>query len=218
MKCIYCKYPYTYLLKDHQRKCGRCKRKFSPLKLAREEKLCSLFIEGYNATEASKETGMHFSTVQKHYEKFRRIIALHADKEYQLHNERVTSYDEYLYLPKSLKVEENINRLQQFLTLSYDNKIYNLMMPTIQHYKFDTDDEQEKKLLLKYLRFNKVAKITKSENTITQFWDFFEGFILQYKGVSDEQFVFYLKEAEWRFNYSKSELIKSLELSYRFKI
>ena len=53
---------------------------------------------------------------------------------------------------------------------------------------------------LKYLKFNKVAKLSTAQSTITKFWDYFEVFILQYKGVSDEQFIFYLKEAEWRFN------------------
>jgi len=201
MKCIYCEHPYTYLLGDRQRKCSKCKRKFSPQKVVREEKLLLLFTEGYNARKTAKETGMHFATVQKYYEKFRRTVALYSDEQYQLHNQSVTDYDEYLYLPKSLKIEDNIDKLQHFLTLSYDNKVYNLMMPTIQRYNFDTNDEQEKKLLLKYLRFNKVAKLSKVHNTITEFWEFFERFILQYKGVSDEQFVFYLKEAEWRFNY-----------------
>jgi len=201
MKCIYCEHPYTYLLGDRQRKCSKCKRKFSPQKVVREEKLLLLFTEGYNARKTAKETGMHFATVQKYYEKFRRTVALYSDEQYQLHNQSVTGYDEYLYLPKSLKIEDNIDKLQHFLTLSYDNKVYNLMMPTIQRYNFDTNDEQEKKLLLKYLRFNKVAKLSKVHNTITEFWEFFERFILQYKGVSDEQFVFYLKEAEWRFNY-----------------
>lgn len=205
MKCIYCDHLYTYLLKDTQRKCSKCKRKFSPKKVAREKKLLDLFIIGRNAREASNETGMHFATTQRHYENFRRTIALHADEQYQMHNGKVTEYDEYLYLPKSLKAEEHIHKLQHFLTLSYKNKVYNLMMPAIQQYNYNPDDVQEKKLLLKYLRFDKVAKLKKVENTITKFWAFFEAFILQYKGVSDEQFVFYLKEAEWRFNYTFEE-------------
>ena len=208
MKCIYCGHPYIYMLKDGQSKCSSCKRKFSPKKVARKEKLLSLFIEGFNVRDAVKETGNHFATIQKYYEDFRRTIALHADEQYKLHSEKVTGYDEYLYLPKSLKIEENIGKLQHFLTLSYQNKVYNLMMPTIQNYNYDMNDEQEKKLLLKYLRFNKVAKLTKAQNTITAFWAFFEKFILKYKGVSDEQFVFYLKEAEWRFNYKDKQLKK----------
>jgi len=52
----------------------------------------------------------------------------------------------------------------------------------------------------KYLKFNKISKFAKAQNSITEFWDYFELFIAKYKGVSDEQFIFYLKEAEWRFN------------------
>jgi transposase-like protein len=112
----------------------------------------------------------------------------------------VTGYDEYLYLPKSLKAQENIDKLQHFLTLSYDEKVYNIMMPRAKRSLLLSDEEQDDKLLLKYLTFNKIAKLSKAQSTITRFWGFFEVFILQYKGVSDEQFIFYLKEAEWRFN------------------
>ncbi|MCF6245112.1 MAG: transposase [Sulfurovum sp.] len=200
MKCIYCEHPYTYLLADNQCKCGKCKRKFSLRKIEREKKLYSLFSEGVNASGASKQTGMHFATVQKRYDKFRRNLALYADELYQLNSHRVTGYDEYLYLPKSLKVERNIDKLQHFLTMSYDNTVYNIMLPKTKRSVLLTDNEQEDKLLLKYLKFNKVAKLSKAQSTITEFWDYFENFICQYKGVSDEQFIYYLKEAEWRFN------------------
>jgi len=200
MKCIYCSNTYTYELGNRQRKCSRCKRKFSPQKLKREEKLRALFTRRANARKASGETGMHFATVQKYYEKFRKELALKADEQYQLNSHRVTEYDEYLYLPKSLKAEGNIDRFQHFLTLSYDERVYNLMMPGIKRYGIHLEDRQGEALLLKYLNYNKVAKLSKAQSTITEFWDYFEIFILQYRGVSDEQFVFYLKEAEWRFN------------------
>jgi transposase-like protein len=200
MKCIYCGSPNTYLLADKQRKCARCKHKFSPQKIEREEKLWRYFSQGYNARDTSKLTKMHFVTVQKYYEKFRHRIAIDADNAYQYNSHKVSGYDEYLYLPKSLKIEENIHKLQHFLTLSYDNRVYNIMMPKTKQHHFDNNDEQEHKLLLKYLKFHKIAKLSKAQNTITEFWDYFEDFILQYKGVSDAQFVFYLKEAEWRFN------------------
>ncbi len=203
MKCIYCEHSYTYILNNNQRKCTKCKRKFSLKKLEREEKLKQCFIKGMNATKASKETKMHIGTIQKWYDKFRKEIAFKSDIIYQQNSHNITGYDEYLYLPKSLKIEENIHKLQHFLTLSYDEKVYNLMMPTIDCYNIDTENAQGGKLLLKYLNFNKVAKLSKAQNTITEFWEYFETFILQYKGVSNEQFIFYLKEAEWRFNKQK---------------
>ncbi|MCK4441763.1 MAG: transposase, partial [Sulfurovaceae bacterium] len=197
MKCIYCQHPYTYLLADKQRKCSKCKRKFSPKKIEREALLFSHFKKGDIARQTAISTKMHFLTVQKYFEKFRRDIALDLDKQYQINNDRVTGFDEYLYLPKSLKIEENIHKIQHFLTLSYDEKVYNIMMPKTKRSLLESQDEQDKKLLLKYLKFNKVYKLSKAQNTITEFWEFFERFILRYKGVSDEQFIFYLKEAEW---------------------
>ncbi len=202
MNCIYCKYPYTYVLADKQRKCGKCKRKFSPAKILRRKKLFYYFKNGHTARETSIKTKMHFATVQKYFEEFRKEVAFLSDKDYQQNSHLVTGYDEYLYLPKSLNIEKNLNKLQHFLTLSYNKKVYNLMMPGTRDFFFDSENIQNNKLVLKYLNFNKIAKLTKAQSTITQFWDYFEDFILQYKGVSNEQFVFYLKEAEWRFNYN----------------
>jgi len=200
MKCIYCSHPHIYTLKDKQKKCSKCKRKFSPLKIQREKKLLDLFTQGLNASNASKKTKMHVLTVQKYYTKFRKNIALYADDMYEFNRHKITEYDEYLYLPKSLNIEEHIHKLQHFLTMSYDDKIYTIMMPKTSRSFLDEEDEQSKKLLLKYLKFNKIAKLSTMDNTITKFWKYFEEFILQYKGVSDKQFIFYLKEAEWRFN------------------
>lgn len=200
MKCIYCNHPHVYVLADTQIKCSKCKRKFSLKKVQREEKLLEYFKKGCTARKTAQETKMHFLTVQKYFEKFRRNIAIFSDEQYQLNSHRVTEYDEYLYLPKSLTIQNSKDKLQHFLTLSYDTKIYNIMMPTTQHSLLLEEEEKDDKLLLKYLTFNKIAKLSKSQNSITRFWEYFEEFILQYKGVSDEQFIFYLKEAEWRFN------------------
>ena len=200
MKCIYCEHPYTYTLADKQQKCGKCKRKFSPRKIAREQKLLALFTEGNNAREASKLSKMHFATVQKYYEKFRHDITLFCDEMYQLNAHRITGYDEYLYLPKSLKIEQNLDKLQHFLTMSYDEKVYNIMMPRAKRSLLQNDELQSEKLLLKYLTFNKIAKLSKAQSTIRDFWEYFESFICKFKGVSDAQFIYYLKEAEWRFN------------------
>jgi len=212
MNCIYCKHPYTYVLKDRQRKCSHCKRKFSPKKLERKKQLCRLFTEGSNAGEAAKTTGMHVATVQKYYRDFRRQLALHADEQYRLNSHHINGYDEYLYLPKTLSIKKEIHKIQHFLTFSYGNRVYNLMMSTIQNSQIDMNSEQEQKLLLKYLNFNKVAKLNTASTTITEFWDFFEVFILQYKGVSSQQFAFYLKEAEARFNYPDRETLEMILL------
>jgi len=201
MKCIYCNYPYTYLLADKQRKCGKCKRKFSQKKIARRARLFDLFKKGLHAQETAEQTKMHPVTVQKYFDQFRNEVALESDEAYQFNAHRVTGYDEYLYLPKSLDAKKHITKLQHFLTLSYDDQVYNLMMPSIKRLGLDTNDADEFRLLDKYLKYNKISKLSKEQSTIRDFWEFFEDFILKYKGISNERFIFYLKEAEWRFNH-----------------
>ena len=200
MKCLYCAHPYTYQLSDGQRKCSKCKRKFSPRKKEREEKLWMQFSQGSTVSETAKVLALHPITVQKYFDQFRRYVAALSDKSYQRNSHLVTDYDEYLYLPKSLKIETNLDKLQHFITLSYQHRVYNLMMPTVTHYSNIDTTTQEQKLILKYLTYNKVAKLSEAHSTITRFWEYFETFILKYKGVSDEQFIYYLKEVEWRFN------------------
>ena len=195
MRCPYCNNIKIYHLANNQKKCAKCRRKFSTKKIERRAKLFECFKNGFNATNCAKVHNMHIATVLKYFMEFRKELALMADIEFNKNSHKVTGYDEYLYLPKSLKIEENIDKLQHFLTLSYDNKVYNIMMPSIKKYGTNPD-----KLLLKYLRFNTISKISTAQNTITKFWDYFEEFILQYKGVNSENFIYYLKEAEWRFN------------------
>ena len=200
MKCIYCSNPNTYLLSDAQRKCSQCKRKFSPKKIQRELLVYLHFKEGKTARKTALSTKMHFATIQKYFEKFRADITLYSDEIYQHNAHRVTDYDEYLYLPKSLQAKKNINKMQHFLTLSYDNTIYCIMMPKTKRSLRDNKNEVDDKLLLKYLTFNKISKLSKSSTIITDFWNYFEEFICQFKGISGDKFIFYLKEAEWRFN------------------
>ena len=203
MKCPYCSHTYTYQLGDGQRKCSKCKRKFSPRKMEREAKLWEKFSEEVTAPKTAEALGMHPITVQKYFMRFRKYVASLSDKSYQRHAHLVTDYDEYLYLPKSLKVEEHPEKLQHFITLSYQNRVYNLMMPAVAHYG-TSRTAQEQKQILKYLTYTKIAKISDAHSTITEFWDYFEHFIRRFKGVGDEQFIFYLKEAEWRFNTQNS--------------
>ncbi len=203
MKCIYCGHPYTYLLGNAQRKCNKCKRKFSPAKTARMQILKTCFTDGRTARETALQTGMHFATVQKHYQRFRRELALRCDREYQTYSHLVNDYDEYLYLPKSLDPQTHIGKVKHFLTLACEGRVYNLMMPSIARLGLDLENRDEKKLLEKYLNFRTISKLSTQRSTIRNFWDYFETFICKFKGVSDAQFVFYLKEAEWRFNRSE---------------
>lgn len=223
MKCPYCDSPNSYFLKTGQHKCTRCKRKFSPEKILLDQKIIEFFCEEYSANKLSKELSLNYVTIKKRYELFRSLIAKYLEDQYNKFSS--SEYDEYIYLPKSKKkVKENIFDSYNFLTFTYnETKVYNLLMPNLHRYKsqFINDGLEEVyfKEFSKFMMFNKIAKTKRKENTITRFWNFFEDSILKYKGVDNENFFFYLKECEFRFNYTKDEakeILLHLYKSYKF--
>ena len=209
MKCPYCDNKNSYLLKTEQRKCTKCKRKFSPEKIKMDEDIIQYFCEDFNANQCAKELKLNYITIKKKYELFRSLLTKYLEDTYNKYES--SEYDEYIYLPKSKKkIKENIFDSYNFLTFTYDQtKVYNLLMPNLHRYKSQfLDDGLEEvyfKEFSKFMMFNKIAKTKKKENTITGFWYFFEESIIKYKGIDSENFFFYLKEFEFKFNYSKDE-------------
>ncbi len=127
----------------------------------------------------------------------------------------IIEYDEYIYLEKNKKkAKENIFDAQNFLTFYFDDKIYNLPLTDLNQYKkeFLNDglDKAYFKEFSKNMMLNKIAKIQKIDNLITKFWLYFETEILKYKGIKRENFFYYLKEVEFKFNYTKDEQIEIL--------
>jgi hypothetical protein len=209
MKCIYCNHKHYYILNTGQYKCAKCQRKFSPKKYEDTSKIIDYFLKGVSANKCSMELDKSYITIKKHYQKIRETIIILLENDYA--NFHSNEYDEYIYLPKSKKrIKENIFDAHNFLTFCYDeSKVYNLLMPALQRYKQEflnsgLEDAYFKEFS-KFMMFNKIAKTSKRENTITQFWEFFEEDILKYKGINDKNFIYYLKESEFKFNYSKEE-------------
>ncbi|MBU1659076.1 transposase [bacterium] len=208
MECIFCNNKKLYALETGQLKCSGCKKKFSPKKIKTDLALIACFCENLTVNKASEKLNLHYMSVKKRYELFRRLIAKHLEEEYK--DKTVIEYDEYIYLEKSKKkVKENIFDAQNFLTFAYGNKVYNLLMPNLGRYKnqFLEDGASDAyfKEFSKFMMLNKISKTQKRENLITQFWLFFEQSLLKYKGVRDENFFYYLKEIEFKFNFSLKE-------------
>ncbi len=208
MKCIYCDNENLYKLKSEQLKCSKCKKKFSPKKIQTDSELIECFCNNLTVNQTSKLLNLNYVTVKKRYELFRSLIANFLEEQYD--NKDVIEYDEYIYLQKSKKkMKEKIFDAQNFLTFHYGDKVYNLLMPNLNRYK-----NSDIKEFSKFMMQNKISKTKKRENLITKFWIFFEDSILKYKGVSDENFFFYLKEIEFKFNYSKQMQEKLLHSLY----
>ncbi|GAB6044479.1 hypothetical protein JCM11957_00770 [Caminibacter profundus] len=199
MSCLYCNHYILYKLKDGNYKCAKCKRKFSPKKIDRKAKILKGFLDSLTPAGISKKYNISYATIVKEIKHIRKIIANICEEEF-LKN-RVIEFEEYLYIPMSLKRDTNsIYKAQNFLTIDYGGKIYNLMLSKMKNYDTLTPEE-----IKSMFRQSKIIKIYKKTN-IKKFWQFFEEFIKKFKGVSDDEFFYYLKEAEFRFNGYKIEV------------
>jgi hypothetical protein len=179
--------------------------------------LIECFCNDLSVNAAAKVLHLNYATVKIRYAIFRNLIASFLENEYQ--DKTVIEYDEYIYLPQSKKkIKENIFDAQNILTFHYDDKIYNLLMPNLKMYKKQFLDDGAQAIYFKefskFMMHNKISKTRKRENLITKFWLFFEESILKYKGISNDNFFYYLKEIEYKFNFTKSVQVKTLSSLY----
>ncbi len=209
MVCPRCKSKNIYHLANGYKKCKHCSKKFSPKKLKRQKEILHCFCQNLSILACSKQTGLSYMSIKRHYEDFRKKIAIFLEDSYQ-HKDTIIAYDEYIYIPKSKRgKKEAIFEGFDVLSFDYGGKIYNILMPELSRYKQSFIDdglhEVYYKELKKYLLFHKISN-TKNPNLITQFWLFFEEFITHFKGVTKENFFYYLKEAEFKFNFDCRKL------------
>lgn len=202
-------------------KCSRCKKKYSIDKILTDFAVIDSFCDGKNAYLTAQELALNYLTVKKRFDLLRLLITQHLETRYLQRTSEVGEYEEYLYLEAAKRHDRrHIFDAHNFITFDYDGWIYTLMMPSLYRHKhqFLADNLQEAyyEEFSKFLRLNRIAKLHKRHNQITRFWDYFESFILQFRGVKPDYFVYYLKEAEFKFNYplvQQPEVLKTLWLN-----
>jgi len=194
MSCVYCGHYILYKLNDGYFKCAKCKRKFSPNKLTRKAQILKGFLDELNPKEISGKYNISYATVVKEIKNIRKVIAQICEDEF-LKKEEIKEFEEYIYIPKN----KNIKAAQNFLTIDFGGKIYNIMLSPLKNYNLDEVD------LKKLFSQNRIIRIYEKK-LIKKFWEYFEEFIKKYKGIKEENFFLYLKEAEFRFNNYKVEL------------
>ena len=192
--CSQCNNNKFYTLANGYIKCTKCKRKYSLKKIEQNKKIVQYFCEDLNALETSKQLNLTYVTVSKKFKLYRELIVSYLDTKYNNIKNDPNEFDEYIYIKNA-----NIKNAQNFLTFNYSNYIYNLMLPPLKKFSYIEDEKQ----LAKFLQYNKIAKLESSNSLINNFWKFLEEFLNKYKGVDKNSFIYYLKEAEFKFNYNK---------------
>lgn len=216
--CIYCSSP-LYRLADGNVKCSQCKKKYSPARVNQILSVMDYFCNDENALTASKSLSLSYVTTLNYYQKFRYLCAQYCEEQYHLHRTTQSQYEEYLYIEKSKRSNKKaIFESHNFLTFTYGEQVYTILMPSLGMYKqqFAEDNLEEvyTKEFSKFMRTSKIIKISEHDNAITRFWYYFENFITTFKGVSNEHFPYYLKEAEFKFNTPIEVRSKILEQLY----
>jgi len=211
--CIYCSNKKLYHVSPTQYRCALCKRTFSIKKILQKEAILNSFIGNESAYLCSRNLHVNYITVKKTYQKLRLGILSFIEQSYAHQKNSFSQYDEYYFLPQSKK--GNFNCFFDsigILGMAYETKIYTLLLPDqFSHLKYLSRDLIDMHYYAQYLSNHKMAHFESFNNVINQFWIFFETFMMHFKGVSQENFIYYLKEAEFKFNYTLEEQRSTLQ-------
>ncbi|MDD3343696.1 MAG: hypothetical protein PHR87_08995 [Sulfurospirillaceae bacterium] len=205
--CIYCSSKKLYHVSPTQYRCALCKRTFSIKKQAQNNAILEAFIANESVHACSQALQINYLTVKKAYQKIRLGILDFIEQSYTHQKNAFSQYDEYYFLPHTKK-----GNLDYFfdsigiLGMAYEHKIYTLLLPDqFSHLKHLSKDLIDMHYYAHYLHNHKMAHFESFNTIIHQFWRFLENFMRHFKGVQKENFIYYLKEAEFKFNYEKDE-------------
>jgi len=205
--CIFCGHTKLYHVTSTQSRCVTCKRTFSHVKYAQTLEILECFIDNNSAYECATLLGLNYLTVAKRYQKLRLLLMAHSETFYAEQKETFSQYDEYYFLPtcKRGKPKYLFDAIG-ILGMLYDKRIHTLLLPDqFAHLKNLEETSIEKETYARYLNQHKMAHYESFENALVDFWHFLEEWMDHFKGVQKENFIYYLKEAEFKFNYTKEE-------------
>jgi len=206
-QCIFCGHTKLYEVSITQYRCSACKHTFSHVKYAQEMAILECFLDNNSAYESASLLGLNYLTVAKRYQKLRLLLITHSEMLYAEQTETFSQYDEYYFLPacKRKRPKYLFNAIG-ILGMMYGKRIHTLLLPDqFAHLKNLEENSIEKETYARYLNQHKVAHYESFDNALTRFWEFLEDWMDHFKGVGKENFIYYLKEAEFKFNYEKEE-------------
>lgn len=218
--CIFCSSEKLYTVSPTQYRCVTCKRTFSIQKLQQEAEILDAFLDNTSINKCSQNLKINYNTVKKNYKKFRILIIDYIEKSNSEQKNSFSHYDEYYYLPHTKK--GNYNYFFDsigILGMTYEQKIYTLLLlDKFSQLKHLSPDLIDMHYYAKYLKnHNKIILFHTANDIMSKFWEFLDNFMLHFKGVNPKQFIYYLKEAEFKFNYTHTEqrtiLMQELHLS-----
>jgi len=214
-QCPYCKSKRLYTLQDDYKKCSSCYKKFSQKKIITDYTIIELFCNNINANKAAILLKLNYRTVQNRYILFRKLIARHLEEEHYSTIQDNSSYEEFYYFTNREKKKKDRSLYDAINIIGFysNRKIFTLLMPKLPTY----NTKEDNKTFEKYLKWHKIYSQNSYTTPLNVFWKYLEENLKKYKGVNEENFFYYLKECEFKFNYLQNKQIEILkDLFYKF--
>ena len=207
MICQNCNNTTFYTLANDYIKCKTCAKKYSLKKLQKDDLIIIQFCENKNALKISKELELNYKTVKDRFDIFRKKIALFLENEYNHSIKDYNEYEEFYYIKEREKKKKKKSLSESINIMGFysNKKVYTLLMPKIGRRAFDIEDG-----FIQYLNWNKIHSLNSHQTNLNIFWKFLEDNLKKYKGFEEDNFFYYLKESEFKFNYTKDEQIEIL--------
>jgi transposase-like protein/DNA-directed RNA polymerase subunit RPC12/RpoP len=207
--CPFCGSKRLYIVTKTSFKCSTCRRKYSLKKLEKDYKIMFYFCENISANECATSLHVNYKGVKDRYMDFRKLLLLHVEKKYSQNRVAFSEYDEYYFLPQNKRGKvKYLFEAIGVLGMVYNNSVYTLLLPDqFSHIKDALDDVKitYMKEYAKHLNRYKIMHFEKFDSQLIRFWIFLEEKLLHFKGISRENFIYYLKEYEFKFNHTKEE-------------
>ncbi len=210
--CPSCHCSKLYTLANAYKKCTQCHKKFSLKKLQKEIEIIETFCSNKNALETAKRLNLNYRTVSNKYMLYRKLIANYLDALYHANNNNDTSYEEYYYFTGQQKKEKNRSLYDAINIIGFykNQKVFTLLMPPLQK-SFDNKSDNDYE---RYLYWNKLQSKNAYKTPLHVFFAFMEQNLKKYKGINKENFFYYLKESEFKYNFLIHEQIDILKSLY----
>lgn len=187
------------------------------------KKICYFFSKGYTATHTSKEVGFSRQTINNYYKNIRLEVINKQDelilnrlrevktnvtlelRYVNINNRNVFYFEEkhkIYFLEEDFLSPLNIN---QYIPLFIKESLVRHKKASAIKISFDTQKQEFK--IIRYITSN---------NTVVQ--DFMHNYLKQYRGINKDNFLLYIKESQFRFNYSSHYIFNTLCQSFDLKV
>ena len=230
-KCIFCDKYGLYKLKDKRVKCSNCNVKYSLNKLRKDLEILYYFYLEISARKAGKELGLNYKSVHQRFMHYRRCIADYCNQEAKRLNGELELDESYFGGKRKGKRGRGANnKAIAFGILERKGKVYTVIVPNVSKETlmreiqnktrkgsvFYTDTFKSYTSLEQYGKHNKInhseefANQHNHINGIEGFWSYAKERFYKYHGINKNNYPFYVKEMEFRFNHRNQNVYKLL--------